>query len=183
MGLDMYLYRKSYVQNWDHHSPEDHHTITVERGGKIRADIKPERIVYIIEEVACWRKANAIHKWFVDNVQGGVDECQESSVGIEQLKELLSLCKNVLGTVETVEGNISTGATYYPDGRVVENTRAGVVVAQQGLAGDLLPTQGGFFFGNTDYDECYLDDLRETVAMLEPLIGDDAEEFYYHASW
>lgn len=31
--------------------------------------------VNIKEEVAYWRKANAIHQWFVDNVQDGEDDC------------------------------------------------------------------------------------------------------------
>ena len=30
-------------------------------------------LVYDGDQIASWRKANAIHKWFVDNVQDGVD--------------------------------------------------------------------------------------------------------------
>jgi len=29
MGLDMYLYKKTYVQNWEHQTPEQRHTISV----------------------------------------------------------------------------------------------------------------------------------------------------------
>ena len=61
MGLDMYLYKKSYVKNWQHMKPESLHKITIKKGGKVRKDIKTDRITYIIEEVAYWRKANAIH--------------------------------------------------------------------------------------------------------------------------
>tara|TARA_Y100000114_G_scaffold49124_1_gene44818 strand:- start:128 stop:544 length:417 start_codon:yes stop_codon:yes gene_type:complete len=35
-----------------------------------------------------WRKSNQIHKWFVDNVQGGVDNCAEYSVSLDDLKKL-----------------------------------------------------------------------------------------------
>ena len=35
-----------------------------------------------------WRKSNQIHQWFVQNVQGGVDNCQEYSVSLDQLKLL-----------------------------------------------------------------------------------------------
>ena len=35
-----------------------------------------------------WRKSNQIHQWFVENVQGGVDNCQEYSVSLDQLKLL-----------------------------------------------------------------------------------------------
>jgi len=43
-----------------------------------------------------WRKANAIHHWFVENVQDGKDECQRSYVSVEQLQELLELVEEVL---------------------------------------------------------------------------------------
>jgi len=48
------------------------------------------------EEVGYWRKANAIHKWFVDNVQNGVDECNSYFVTKERLVELLSIVNAVL---------------------------------------------------------------------------------------
>ena len=44
-------------------------------------------------EIIYWRKANAIHKWFVENVQEGVDDCGEYEVTVEQLTELRDLCK------------------------------------------------------------------------------------------
>lgn len=33
--------------------------------------VNPEKVEYIEEEFGYWRKANAVHKWFVDNVQNG----------------------------------------------------------------------------------------------------------------
>lgn len=183
MGLDMYLYRRCYVKNWNHERPEQKHKITVKRGGKVRKDIKPERICYIVEEVAYWRKANQIHKWFVDNCQGGVDDCRNQYVNVDKLKELVDLCKRVLETVETVEGDISEGTTYYADGRVTHHQRRGQVVAQTSVAKELLPSQEGFFFGGTDYDEYYLEDLRNTVKQLEPLLDDTEGEYEYHSSW
>jgi len=113
MGLDMYLSRRTYVQNWDHHGPENQHQITVMKGGKIREDIKPERISYIIEEVAYWRKANAIHRWFVENCQNGVDECQESYVTHEQLSELVSICKEILKNPKSAPEELPTQAGFF----------------------------------------------------------------------
>ena len=50
-----------------------------------------------IKEVGYWRKANAIHKWFVDNVQDGQDDCQfHRPVTKEDLETLKGLCKAVL---------------------------------------------------------------------------------------
>lgn len=163
MGLDMYLHKKTYVKNWDHQRPEERHEITVKLGGQAHPHIKPERISEITEQVAYWRKANAIHKWFVDNVQDGRDECQESYVEREQLAELVARCKEVLNSVETIE--------------------PGQVIAQPALANTLLPTQDGFFFGSTDYGQYYLADLRDTVAQLEPLLAEEGGAFYYRASW
>jgi hypothetical protein len=184
MGLDMYLHRKTYVKNWEFMGPEERHSITVFKGGKPRADVKPERIAYIIEQVAYWRKANHIHKWFVDNCQDGEDDCREACVSQEQLADLVALCKQVLGTVETVEGDIHTGTTYYPDGKVIEHIRPGEVVAQQGVAASILPTQSGFFFGGTEYDEYYLDATRYTLEQLEPLLAEEGDgDFTYRSSW
>ena len=52
--------------------------------------------------VGYWRKANQIHKWFVDNCQKGVDECQKAYVSREKLETLLALCKE---TLETKDAN------------------------------------------------------------------------------
>jgi hypothetical protein len=51
------------------------------------------------DDFSCyWRKANQIHAWFVDNVQGGVDECELTEVSAEQLEKLLNLCILALET-------------------------------------------------------------------------------------
>ena len=89
MGLDMYLYRKTYVQNWDHNT--DKYQVTVTKNGQ-PTSINPERTVYVIEEAAYWRKANSIHKWFVDNVQSGKDDCGEYYVSLKNMEELLKAC-------------------------------------------------------------------------------------------
>lgn len=88
MGLDMYLTRHTYVSSLDEHS------ITLV--GKGLEHIKPERIRYIIEDVGYWRKANAIHHWFVKNVQDGEDDCKDYYVERETLSELLGLVNEVL---------------------------------------------------------------------------------------
>ena len=103
MGLDMYLYKKTYVQNWEHNPPEQHHQIEIKRGGVLRKDIKPNRICYITEQVAYWRKFNALHGWFINNCGGGVDECQDISVDEEKLKELLETLKEVSSSFTKAE--------------------------------------------------------------------------------
>lgn len=95
MGLDMYLYKRTYVQNWEHNPPEQQHQIEVKKNGVVRNDIKPNRICYITEQVAYWRKFNALHGWFVNECGGGIDECQNIYVEEDKLVELLETLKKV----------------------------------------------------------------------------------------
>lgn len=91
----MYLYKKTYVQNWEHNPPEQQHQIEVKKNGVVRNDIKPNRICYITEQVAYWRKFNALHGWFVNECGGGIDECQNINVDEDKLVELLETLKKV----------------------------------------------------------------------------------------
>jgi hypothetical protein len=157
MGLDMYLTKETYIGNNHRNSdnmvkieivfPKEDASLFHLKQNKIRQ----EKITSIVEEVACWRKANYIHAWFVRNVQEGEDDCRKYHVSNDDLSNLVSLCKQVL-----------------------ENPA---------LASELLPTQPGFFFGSTNYDEYYVRAIRDTVEMLEPYINDDTGYFYYESSW
>ena len=93
MGLDMYMYRRSYIHSGDYINPEYREEIKMTRGGK---EVDTSKVKYIVEEVGYWRKANQIHKWFVDNVQNGVDNCGEYLVEEDQLANLLETCKLIL---------------------------------------------------------------------------------------
>lgn len=101
MGLDMYLSKRTYVKRWEHQTPQSKHEVIVIRGGEPREDIDSSRISEVVEEVMYWRKANAIHSWFVQNVQEGVDDCKEYLVGEEKLQELIDLCSKVVETKDT----------------------------------------------------------------------------------
>lgn len=156
----MYLYRKTnyggQYRGKDGHLGEH----TLELNGDFVSDnnIKVERLSSITEEVAYWRKANHIHQWFVDNAQGGVDDCGEYYVSKKQLHELLDLVELVLRTEKT--GSDITAETQ-------------------------LPTQEGFFFGSNDYSEWYYEDLRATKEILENLLDEACPdgEYYYSSSW
>ena len=51
-------------------------------------------------------------------------------------------------------------------------------------ADDLLPSQGGFFFGGTEYDEWYFSGIVETIAIVDNALSmPDEWEFEYHSSW
>jgi hypothetical protein len=182
MGLDMYLSKRTYVKNWDHQKPKEKHRIIIRKGGKIRTDIKPERISYIQEEVGYWRKANAIHKWFVDNCQEGNDDCRFAYVEHKQLTELYENCKTILASIELVEAKITNGYTF-KDGKKVPILVDGVTIKNPDVAKELLPTEGGFFFGNTDYNQWYVEYIKETIEILKDVINDDSGDYYYQSSW
>ena len=96
MGLDMYLTKKTYIgANYAHNEVEG--TIELKSCGEV-IPIKLDRVVSIDERIGYWRKANQIHRWFVDNIQGGEDDCKEYYVDIKKLKELVELCKQVAET-------------------------------------------------------------------------------------
>lgn len=94
MGLDQYLSKKTYIgASYEHNEVEG--TVDIKKKGK-ELDIPLNKIRYIELHACYWRKANQIHGWFVENVQEGVDNCGEYSVDIDDLKELLDLCKQVM---------------------------------------------------------------------------------------
>jgi hypothetical protein len=126
MGLDMYLSKKTYVQRWDHQSPEETYNVVVTRGEKSVDHIQPNRVSYVEEQVGYWRKANQIHKWFVDTVQDGNDNCGTYYVGIDDLMNLLNACKEVKENPEKAEellppqsgfffGDVSIDEYYFQD--------------------------------------------------------------------
>ena len=130
MGLDMYLYGVK----------QEFHKHDYNIGGYKEST-----------EIGYWRKANQIHKWFVDNVQDGVDNCATYYVDVEQLKELKSICEAILN--------------------------------DHSLAEELLPTSEGFFFGGTEYDDFYFNDLKDTIDIINYCLDLEYDYFEYSSSW
>lgn len=181
MGLDMNLYKKTYVKDWDHDKTK--HGIKLTPKSEKTAGIKPERICYIVEDVGYWRKANAVHQWFVDNVQDGADDCKEYFVSRGQLKDLLKLCKEVLKIAVLKKGKVQTGVQSQ-GGVSTPIMEEGALIVNAEEVAELLPTTEGFFFGSTDYDNYYLEDIKRTVEIIEEaLAANDRADFYYSASW
>lgn len=112
MGLDIYLSKKTYVKQWEHKG-DDNFNVEVTKKGEPIENIKSERISYVVEEVGYWRKANQIHKWFVDNVQDGEDDCKEYYVEASQLETLLGVCKKVLANNELADQLLPSQSGYF----------------------------------------------------------------------
>jgi len=165
MGLDMYFTAKRYVSEWNDADKE--------LSTKVKDIVAPFVPEWSVKEVSYrvgyWRKANAIHNWFVQNVQDGEDNCAEYYVGTESIRDLYDVVCEVLESGDAE------------------------------VARDKLPPQEGFFFGSTGIDEWYFQDLVNTKDILQPLIdafneasklGDKSYthpvyqyEFYYQSSW
>lgn len=150
MGLDMFLTARRYISKYS--EPEIANNIQSAVSNNIF--IPPGTIVNSVKiEVGYWRKANAIHKWFVDNVQNGVDECQETHVTKKDLIELRNLCD--------------------------------MIIKGEGRPEALLPTTSGFFFGSTEYNEMYMEDIRDTIKIIDRALELNEFEWdiYYQSSW
>ena len=173
MGLDSYLTANEYVSRTER-DPRGLSYDTPKRNAlfdtladrhKGWVDEAGYQGISISYPVGYWRKANAVHNWFVSNVQDGRDECQKSYVSSQNLRDLREACKAVLAVEHRPE-------------KVVMET-----AVEWGLA-----PKGGFFFGSLEYDEWYFGDLRYTVETINRLenkgVFDNAwTDTEYQASW
>lgn len=100
MGLDMYINRV----NRTNHTIDEMETINRDAAPE-RPEVAPFLPLYkysfgdfysIFHEVCYWRKFNALHNWFVNNVQNGVDNCQS----YELTKKHIESCLDVLRIVD-----------------------------------------------------------------------------------
>lgn len=158
------------------------------------------------EDVGYWRKANQIHNWFVQNVQGGEDDCEFYEVSQSKLIELRDTCQKVIDTAIIEDGYILAYEHFGDDiervkeiekknGRDVQVVQKdgyikvyvpGKVIKNADVVAELLPTAEGFFFGRNEYDQYYLEDIKETIDIINNVLDDtDFEEYTiaYHSSW
>ena len=189
MGLDMYLKRKKWIgSQFGWRNFEGIVSIRLE-GREIPIDLN--NIDTIVESAAYWRKANAIHRWFVENVQKGNDDCGEYTVSLEDLENLLKLCKKVKNKAIIKEGKIKCGYSIDKEGNEIPHYVEGKYIENAEQIAKILPTQEGFFFGGTDYDQWYMEDIDYTIERLSKIIKEEKKlnknhfysDFTYHASW
>ncbi len=168
MGLDMYLEIRKHFSGYEFRDEDKakaaEYKAVIEAAGLEEASATTNPFATVSTTAIYWRKANAIHKWFVDTLADGVDECQEIHVPLEKLKELRDTCFEAL------------------------SIPAGMDFADH--ADSVLPSTSGFFFGSTDYDDYYVQDLQNTMDCIDRLVKilpDDGEgwdwSLVYRASW
>jgi hypothetical protein len=190
MGLDSYIYRTKKVQGL---TAEDYEKVDnavsnvnqkdfVSIEAVIPADeynpayaelneLVKERGTYIkwcsiFEYVGYLRKASAIHNFFVQECQDGIDECQVSMVSKEALEDLLDRCKRAMKLKK-----IYLNDSIIKDGDGIET---------------FLPTKVGFFFGGTEFDEWYFQGVAKTKKLITKVLKDtdfDTQVILYRSSW
>ena len=183
MGLDMYLEASFSTRAYERPTDQDYADMREGKEVKIEKSFEFEEAISSIGfedapidyaynhftyvfPIITWRKANAIHKFFVDEVQNGNDNCERHYVPKETLIELLDRITTIL--------DIKTP------------------VAREMKAEELLPTDiEGCFFGSKEYDDWYYKDLEDTKKTIEKVFeyqenaesGKCFDSFYYQSSW
>jgi hypothetical protein len=86
---------------------------------------------------------------------------------------------------EVQGGEDNCGEYYVPSDKLIEL----LAICKHSLENKdpaLLLPQGGFFFGSTDIDEWYWNDIKSTISQLERILAlpeFDNLSFYYNSSW
>jgi len=162
MGLDQYLTAKKHVSKFDYFNDYKDRVVTQEFTDLLPLDTpdigKYGQFQGITVEypVGYWRKANAIHNFFVSEVGEDVDDCREMWINRDILVELRSRCADVLKADNMEEMAEEVG----------------------------LETVSGFFFGDTEYGEWYKEDLKLTIEICDHVLALPEEySIYYQASW
>lgn len=163
MGLDMYFYARKTIyksfSKWDKSDRADETNYPEDL--KIFSDYIYDRNFKSVQtetsyQIGYFRKFNALHSYIVKTFANGIDNCQDIILYKEDVEQIKKVLDDVL------EANTEEKAK------------------------ELLPTQSGFFFGGTDYDEFYFDDVKDAADLMQNLLDNFDFENYqlvYRASW
>lgn len=155
MGLDMYIYGAKKKKSLDIEAFVK----------KLNEDEWVEEEMYAdresandtLIELAYWRKAHTIHKWFVDNVQDGVDECFVYIINDDILFKLLEYIETSIKEVLKIIG---------PNFKIEDHWN-------------------GKIYNLTDDMHLYLE-LTNTKELIEKVIQIDKKDdvhLLYYSSW
>lgn len=163
MGLDMYFFAKKTTyksfSKWD--EPDRANEVNYPEDLKTFSDYIYDRNFKSVQtetiyQIGYFRKFNALHSYIVKTFADGVDNCQAILLHKEDVEQIKKVLDDVL-KANTVE-----------------------------KAKELLPTQSGFFFGGTDYDEFYFEEVKDAADLMQSFLDNFDFESYqliYQASW
>lgn len=118
-------------------------------------------------------------------MQDGQDDCGCYEVTKEQLETLIELCMKIKLASKLVKGKVKNGYTF-KDGKEVPIMEDGEYIEDPTTAMKLLPSQSGFFFGSTEYDQWYMYDIDFTIEKILEVLRTtdfDNEIVFYSSSW
>jgi hypothetical protein len=110
MGLDMYITGKRFLRSYPKDGPD---RLIAKQIAVMFPNIGDAKMNEVSAKFACWRKANAIHNWFVENVQNGEDECEEYYLEKEMLEKLLATVNEVLEDNSKAEALLPTTSGFF----------------------------------------------------------------------
>ena len=164
MGLDMYFYaRKTTYKSfskWD--KPDRADETNYPEDLKIFSDYIYDRNFKSVQtetryQIGYFRKFNALHSYIVKTFANGIDNCQDIILYKEDVEKIKKVLDDVLNVHQQAE-----------------------------KAKEILPTQSGFYFGGTDYDEFYFDEVKVAADLMQSFLDNFDFESYqlvYQASW
>ena len=121
----------------------------------------------------------------MDNIQDGEDDCGYYEVAPEYLEKLLNICKLIKQKCVLKKGKIANGYRF-ENGKEVPIMEDGEYIENPEVAAEYLPTQSGFFFGGTEYDQWYMEDIESTIEILTEVLKEtdfDNQMVVYTSSW
>ena len=157
MGLDQFLYQRYYVSAYNHSSQEEK-----DRFADIVKQIDPT--MYLGDD--------RHRHMYVEVCVGYWRKANAIHKFFCDLDGGRDECQNIYVT----EDNLRTLRALCQS-----------VLLEPSIAEQVLPPQSGFFFGSTDIDEWYMQDLKSTIEIIDNVIDrltpDGYPEFWYRASW
>ena len=160
MGLDMYLTEKVYLPYY-RHTKEDVRT-TVEEIVKLVphiSELEEPGSISVEFTAMYWRKSNAIHNWFVQNVQGGNDDCGTYYVDDSDIRKLMAELEEAIDTRDS-----------------------GILPPTEGFFfGSTAIDQ--YYWEDLEHTLAGLNELMSRLESIKERGGTRYSDFYYHSSW
>lgn len=112
----MYLKAERYIPGYAHNKDADRKafkSVVRAAGLKLSQIASDSPSLTVSVHAGYWRKANAIHAWFVKNVQDGKDDRQRAYVSREQLQQLLNDAEAALAAGDKAKEILPTQAGFF----------------------------------------------------------------------
>ena len=142
------------------------------------------------KELSYFRKVNFLVKFFNDKVlewwEGTILDGLDVPINKEWCEELLEKCNKVVDKYNELKASYTPNTDEY-NTELFESQEANDLFAK--FAAETLPTMAGFFYGSTDYDKWYLDDVKDVIEHLKNDIIPEFDNLFddecivFNANW